>query len=535
MLYLRKDETNLNDELQLKLLFTSDIHGNVLPLIYGTNEHAELGLAKYATIVQQTRKKHEHVLVIDNGDLIQGTPLMAHYAKMHLSKANPMIEIMNQLQLDAFVPGNHEFNFGKDILLGAVNTSEFPWLSANILTNNQSETYFGKPYLIKTLANDLKVAIIGATTHYIPHWEAPEHIADFYFADAFDTLATLVPHIKKTERPDILIVAYHGGFEKDLATGEATGPLTGENQGYKIASEIDGIDLLLTGHQHRILNDTIDNCLIIQPGSALKAYGDIELTVKKNQDDTWQLTHKKAEIKDLIDVPADGKVHTTITPLEKSTQAWLDQTIGHVVSDLTISDPMQVRLEKHPFIELIQQIQMEATGADISATALLNNESTGFGKTVTMRDIAGNYIFPNTLVVLELTGRDIKDALELNASYFIINEKNGVTVNPAFTTPKPEHYNYDMWEGINYRFNLQKSFGERVEAVSYHGKPLVDEATYHVALNNYRASGGGNFTMFTNKPIVKEVQIDMVELISAYIEAHSPVEVNVTKNFTITY
>ena len=525
----------MKDELQLKLLFTSDVHGNVLPLNYGTNEHAELGLAKYATIVQQTRKKHEHLLVIDNGDLIQGTPLMAHYAKMHPNKKNPMIEIMNQLHLDAFIPGNHEFNFGKDILLSALNTSEFPWLSANILRKDQSETYFGKAYLIKTFAEDLKVAIIGATTHYIPNWEAPEHIADFHFADAFDSLATLVPYVKETERPDILIVAYHGGFEKDLATGEATGPLTGENQGYKIASEIDGIDLLLTGHQHRILNDTIGDCLIIQTGSTLQAYGDIELTVKKGQDDTWQLTHKKAEIKELIDAPADEKVYTTIAELEKSTQAWLDQTIGYMVSDLTISDPMQARLEKHPFIELIQKIQMEATGADISATALLNNESTGFGKTVTMRDIAENYIYPNTLVVLELTGRDIKDALELNASYFIINEENEVTVNPAFISPKPEHYNYDMWEGINYRFNLRKNFGERVEDVSYHGKPLEDEATYHVVLNNYRASGGGNFTMFINKPVVKEVQIDMVELISAYIEANSPVEVKVTKNFTITY
>ncbi len=151
-----------------------------------------------------------------------------------------------------------------------------------------------------------------------------------------------------------------------------------------------------------------------------------------------------------------------------------------------------------------------------------------------MRDIVGNYIFPNTLVVLALSGRDIKDALELNASYFIIDDKNCVTVNPAFTTPKPEHYNYDMWEGINYRFNLQKDFGKRVEAVSYHGKPLDDEAIYQVVLNNYCASSR-NFTIFTNKSIVKEVQIDMVELISAYFEAHSPVEVNVTKNFTITY
>src|SRR5699024_4456658 len=169
----------MKDELQLKLLFTSDVHGNVLPLNYGTNEHAELGLAKYATIVQQTRKKHEHLLVIDNGDLIQGTPLMAHYAKMHPNKKNHMIEIMNQLHLDAFIHGNHEFNFGKDIVLSALNATEIPWLIDNILREDHSETYFVKAYIIKPFAEDLKVSIIGATTHDIPNWEAPERIADF--------------------------------------------------------------------------------------------------------------------------------------------------------------------------------------------------------------------------------------------------------------------------------------------------------------------------------------------------------------------
>ncbi|MFD2043872.1 bifunctional metallophosphatase/5'-nucleotidase [Ornithinibacillus salinisoli] len=516
----------------VKILYTSDVHGNAMPILYGTNEKAELGLAKYATIVKEIRNKHENVIVIDNGDLIQGTPLMTHYVKEHTDKENPMIGIMNKLNIDAGVIGNHEFNFGKQILSDAIEQSNYPWLSANILNDKTGEPYYGPPYMIKTLQNRIKVAIIGVTTHYIPNWESPEHIKGIRFDDAFTSLKFWVEQIRKNEQPDIVIASYHGGLERDLETGEPTESLTGENQGYEMCEKIDGIDILLTGHQHRILTGKINNVLIAQPSNNGKMYGEIDVSLEKSEN-KWTIFDKSAVIKNVEGVTPAPEIMRYMEDIENSTQQWLDQPIGHIRGDMTITDPLMARIKKHPFIQFIQHVQMEASGVDISVTALLNNESKGFSSVVTMRDIVSNYMYPNTLTVLELSGSDIIQALEKSAEYFVMKETNEITVNPIFIEPKPQHYNYDMWEGIEYTINVSKPFGSRIEHVRYHGEPLQMNKTYQVVLNNYRASGGGNYDMFKNKPIIKEIQKDAVELIHDYFEKYKTIEIHLNNNFTV--
>lgn len=521
-----------SDQTKITLLYTSDVHGNAMPISYGTNEEADLGLAKYATVVRRTRQENDHVIVLDNGDLIQGTPFMTHYVKAHSERKNPMIQMMNKIGIDASVIGNHEFNFGKRILENAVSESNFPWLSANTLNKETDEPFFGSPYIIKTLDNGVRVAIIGVTTHYIPNWEAPANIENLRFADAKKTLGKWVQHVRATEKPDILIASYHGGFERDVETGEATEILTGENQGYEMCQDIDGIDVLLTGHQHRVLTGKINDVLVIQPGNNGKMYGKITLELQ-NDNNTWQLTDKRAEVCSLEGAETDESFIDDISELEASTQKWLDEPVGYVDGDMTISDPFQARLQKHPLIEFIQQVQMDATGVDISVSSLLNNDSKGFAPVVTMRDVVSNYMFPNTLVVLELTGQDIKDALEKTATYFTLDDHGDITVNPAFITPKPQHYNYDMWEGINYTIHVSEPVGSRVKHITYHNEALDADKTYHVVLNNYRASGGGDYTMFREKPIVKEDQRDTVELIQAYFEKHQTVKAQKTDNFRV--
>src|SRR5699024_4045668 len=148
-----KGRVILTEKTSITILFTSDIHGSILPIHYGTNEYTPVGLAAYATIVEQTRAEHENVIVLDNGDFIQGTPLITHYMKEHAHEKHPMIEIMNNINIDASVIGNHEFNYGKDVLTKAVQESNFPWLSANTLNEETKEPFFGTPYMIKHLEN----------------------------------------------------------------------------------------------------------------------------------------------------------------------------------------------------------------------------------------------------------------------------------------------------------------------------------------------------------------------------------------------
>jgi len=522
----------MTNKTTIKILYTSDVHGHALPINYGTNEQAELGLAKYATLVKHTREKNDHVIVIDNGDLIQGTPFMTHYVKEHSEKTNPMISIMNRIGIDAGVIGNHEFNFGKAILQNAVKQSNYPTLSANSLDEKTGKPYFGPPYITKTLTNGIKVVIIGVTTHYIPNWETPEHIQGIKFADAFHTLQYWVQEIRLKEKCDLLIAAYHGGLERDIETGEVIENLTGENQGYEMAEKIDGIDVLLTGHQHRVLTGKISDCLIIQPGKNAETYGEVDVELQTNENG-WVITNKQATVQTLEGIETDSIIVRDNKELEQSTQDWLDKPIGYVDGDMTIQDPLEARIKKHPFIEFIQNVQMDATGADISVTSLLSNDSTGFPSTVTVRDIVTNYKYPNSLVVLSLTGRDIKQALEKSAAYFVLDPRGSITVNPDYISPKPQHYNYDMWEGIDYTIRVSNPRGNKVENISYHGEVLDMDRNYHVVMNNYRASGGGDFDMFKNKPVVKEIKQDMVELISNYIQKQKTIKAAVTTNFAV--
>ncbi|RDW17160.1 bifunctional metallophosphatase/5'-nucleotidase [Oceanobacillus arenosus] len=521
-----------NKTATIDILYTSDIHGHVLPVLYGTNEEAEVGLAKYATVVKETRAKNEDVIVLDNGDLIQGTPLMTYYLNHGSQKENPMIGIFNQLQLDAGVIGNHEFNFGKEILADAINQSNYPWISANTLDLESGEPLFGPPYIIKTLSNGIKVAIVAVTTHYIPNWESPNHIKDIQFADAFSTLQRWVTNIREFEKPDVLVAAYHGGLERDPETGEPTETLTGENQGYQMCEAIEGIDVLLTGHQHRTIVSSIHNVLVMQPGNTGQVYGKIAITLERNNN-KWEITDKQGALRTLENIEADPWVINYISELEESTQKWLDQPVGYIEGDMTIANPLQARIHKHAFIQFIQDVQMDVSGVDISVTALLNNTSTGFDPVVTMRDIVANYMYPNTLVVLELTGKDIKAALEKTAAYFMLDDQGQIIVNPSYLDPKPQHYNYDMWEGIEYVINVTNPIGSRIESVTYHGVNLGVDKTYSVVLNNYRASGGGDYLMFRNKRVKKEIQKDTVELIHAYFEKNKTVQAHIVDNFIV--
>ncbi|EEL98270.1 2',3'-cyclic-nucleotide 2'-phosphodiesterase [Bacillus mycoides DSM 2048] len=524
---------NQNQIVTLNILLTSDVHGTVYPIHYQDNSKAEIGLAKISTLIKKERSQNANVLLIDNGDFIQGTPFTYHYATYEKDMENPMSLLANYLEYDIAIIGNHEFNYGMDILNNAVTTANSPYLSANILDKNRKEPYFGKPYIIKHIESNIKIAILGVTTHYIPHWEQAHHIKDLQFEDAFETTKKWVSYIRKHEKPDLLVVAYHGGFERDLQTGVPTEVLTGENQGYAMCHEIEGIDILLTGHQHReIAHTVINGVTILQTGCNGHSVGKVTVTFEKAEQ-KWVKKESYSELLPVQGIAADQDVLSLVANYEEKTQNWLDKPIGIIYGDMQISDAMQTRLQDHPFIEFINKIQMDIANVSISCTSLFHNTSPGFPKHVTMRDIVSNYIYPNTLKVIRITGADIKNALELSASYFTLKADGTIIVNPTYIEPKPQHYNYDMWEGISYVLNISKPIGERVESLQYKGAPLNMNEEYDVVMNNYRASGGGYFFMFQNKPVVKDIPTDMSELIANYILKHKRIEATKNENWKV--
>lgn len=516
---------------EIIILQTSDIHGVIFPYHYADLEKRDWGFGKIATLIEQQRRDHEHVLLVDNGDVSQGTPLMYHHVKQKTRSQHPIVKTMNALNYDACILGNHEFNYGMDVLHEMEKEAHFPFLSCNILNKETSEPYFGKPYVIKQI-NDIKVCILGATTHFIPNWENPKHIESLSFINAKKALEEWVDFIHHHEQPDVMIVSYHGGFEASLDDYEPEEECNGENQGIEICRSIFGIDVLLTGHQHRkIAGKIVNGVIVVQPGSKGEQLGKVTIELTKQQDQ-WIITNKKSELLSVENVQASASILSLVQKEENDTQKWLDTPIGNVQGSMRINHPFQTRLKEHPFIEFINRVQMEVAEVDISCTALFDNEAKGLSNRVTMREIVSNYIYPNSLKVVSISGSIMKAALERSASYFTY--KNGqIKVSNEFLYPKPQHYNYDMWEGIDYVIDVTKPVGQRITSLMYKGKPVEMNQQYKVVMNNYRAVGGGSYFMFHYATPIRDIPIDMTELIANYFEKHPTVQATTNQNWKV--
>lgn len=519
----------LSFSVQVVILHTSDLHGNIFPINYATNKYSNVGLAKIATLVKQIKATYQNVILVDTGDLIQGTPLEYYHARIDNTSPDPMILVMNKLGYSAWVLGNHEFNYGLDILNKAVSEAQFPALSANIL-NKQTNKPAYKPYHIVNI-NGIKIGILGLTTKFIPNWEDPKNINNLKFSDPVEVAKKYVNILRNEEKVDIVIVGYHGGLEVDPETGEQTEEPTGENQGYQLLKEVKGIDALLLGHQHRKIATKVDNIPVSMPGKWGENIGKIVIELKQING-KWEIVDSKVELLSVKDVNPDEEILLLTKPYEEKVQKWLDQPVGFAKRDFWIEDPLFARLQDNTLIEFINKVQMYYSKAKISSTALFNNDIKGWKKgPITLRDIYSVYIYPNTLKVIKVTGKDIKDALEKSADYFVLNDDFTVSVNESWINPKPRHYNYDMWEGISYKIILNNPSDERIVDLMFEGKPVEMDKEYEVVLNNYRAGGGGGYTMFKGKPVVREVMMEVSELISDYILENKEIDIKIDNNW----
>ena len=515
--------------MKLTLFETSDIHGCLYPTDYQSRRHeTEYGLLKAASLLKRERALlHGPSLSIENGDIIQGSPF-THYLVKHERSAQYLMEAVNQLGFDAGVVGNHEFNYGMDYLKTAVSSAQYPFLCANIVTDDGA-CAFGEAYKIFE-REGVRIAVLGLTTQYIPNWEHPENYEGLTFLSAVEAAKKYVPVLR--EEADIVIVSYHGGFEKDLHTGQETELQTGENEGYAILSEVKGIDVLLTGHQHRLISEVVDGTAVIMPGSKGEYVGKVVIDLEKSND-TVTIQNMTSELLSVRDEPVDEKMAVQYKWLNEEVEDWLDQQIGQVEGDMQIHDVEKARKEEHPYIEFIQRVQMHYADCDISGTALFNNNVKGFETEVTMRDVVLNYVYPNTLAVLKVTGRELKAAIEQSATYFSLNTENEVSVNPEFMDPKPQMYNYDMYEGIGYTIDVARPEGERVVQFRCQGEDIEPDMDLEIVINQYRAVGGGNYAMFDASKIIREVTIPMTELIGDYFAEFSPVRAEVNDNFKV--
>lgn len=500
----------------MKIFVTTDIHGNIFPTNYTSRKNIEdYGLSRISTAIKEFRAKQD-ILLVDNGDAIQGTPLLTYSHQHYEDTNNPISKAFNLLNYDYINFGNHDFNYGPHILKKFMHETNATLLTSNLKIDNQRP---GKTQIITR--NGKKIAIIGLLTQYIPKWEQPSHIKNMEFESAYTHLSNEVERLK--DKTDYIIAMYHGGLERDPDTGVPTEKLTGENEGYQM-TEIDGLDVLITGHQHRSLIKYINGVLVTQ--STFKAQEFVTIDIDLESGTTSALIHSSS------DYDVDKEFLNNFQELEEKTQNWLDKPIG-ILEDgpILVDDELDARINKHPLVSLLNQIQLDRSGADISSIALFNGVK-GFNEKITVRDLVSTYLYPNTLVVKEMSGHKIKEMLEFSARYFVL-EDNKIVPNPSYVSPKPQHYNYDMLDGIDYTINVSNEEGSKITNLLYKGKPMNLDANYKIVVNNYRAMGGGNYHMVADSKTVKVIQEEMVDVIMNYFIKHPKVKINHKKNIRV--
>ncbi len=507
-------------KVPIRILQTSDVHGYICPFNYATNQFENIGLSKLSTLIASLTTNS--TILIDNGDTIQGSPLTYFLSKQNLT-VSPIATVMNLMKYHYITIGNHEFNYGLDYMDSYLSNVNATILNSNIIKDNKP--FYGKPYDIITI-DGVKIAFIGVTTQYIPYWEQPSTIQGIDFLDAFETLSHYVLEVRN--QVDLVIASYHGGFERDLETHQFNVVDTGENQGYKMLKEIEGLDILLTGHQHRTLHGKAFQTYYLQPSFNALGLGAIDILYDT---ETKTFTVGSTVLTDLS-VSSNPTIDEEIEEVHKQTNIYLDQVVGHTDMELKIINQLDARINKHPLVSLINQIQLEYTKADISCCSLGNNVI-GFSKDITIRDIIGTYIYPNTLVVKKMKGSVLLQGLEKNAEFFIIDEQDNIVIHPKFNTPKLQLYAYDMYDGLSYTINLKNDFGKRIENVLIQGNPIDLEQDYTLAMNNYRASGGGDFFFYKNSETVQDNQIEIIELLINYILEHPVLHFDHINNITI--
>lgn len=506
----------------LKIIHTSDTHGYFYPTTYGDMLDKNVGLFSCVSGFE----KDENTLVIDGGDSLQGNAF-AYFANHSLKSAKIIAQMMNDCGYDYYCLGNHDFNYGQDYQKTFRDNHNGRCICQNVVDEEGNYLY---PYDIKVMPSGLRVGIVGIVTDFINVWEKKENLVGVSVIDPFIEAKKVLDELKG--KTDINICVYHGGFEADLDSGKRHTDST-ENIGYKICMELD-FDILLTGHQHMsvdgryIVAPNGHKTYVVQPLDAAKEYSKIMVEF---DEDTKNINISSEKInadyttaKQAVSVDTGENLYKKYSHIENQTQGWLNEPVGTLSEALVPEDKLYMALNGTKIADFFNRIQIHYSGAQISAVGLAN-EIAGFNKEVTTRDIIATYPYPNTLVVLKITGDNLKKAIERSAEYFATNDMGEVVISDRFLHPKLEHYNYDYYYNVEYSIDPSKPIGSRVVKLQYQGRDILPDDTFTMCLNNYRSSGAGEYPMYPQCEVVKEINVEMVELLMEYFNEFKYIEV----------
>lgn len=550
---------NVNAQsVKLKIIETTDEHGAVFPFDFTDQKESRNSLAQITTYIKQERaNKDQQVILLSGGDLLQGTPLVYYYNFEKTNVPHVFAEVMNYMKYDASAVGNHDIETGHAVYDRVNKQLKFPWLAANAVYKATQKQYF-KPYTV-IKRNGVKIAVLGLITPAIPNWLPPKIWEGMEFLDMIETARKWIKIINEKEKPDLMVGLFHSGTEFTYGNQKADSPKN-ENASQLIAEQIPGFDIVFVGHDHHGWNYSVTNSvnkkiLILGGINSARdaAVAEVKLTFDK-QSKTWN--------KEINGSIVESKSFEPDKDFMMKFQYALDEVKNYVKQPIgKFSESVSTReslFGPSSFVDLIQQVQLDLTGADISFTAPLSFNSKINKGEITVGNMFSLYRYENLLYTMEMSGKEIKDYLEFSFNVwfnqmknendhlmnFVLDEKGNPKLNERNKQPvlKAPYYSYDCAAGINYTVDISKPMGGRVNITSTSsGTPFDPNKKYKVAINSYRGNGGGgHFTEGAHIPkedlakrIIASTEKDLRFYMMKWIEKQKTVTPKILGNWKI--
>ena len=473
----------------LRLIETSDVHGAFFPYDFIERRPMRGSMARVSSYVKKQRKQYgKNLLLLDNGDILQGQPTCYYTNYVKTDQPNIAAEVINYLRYDAETFGNHDVETGHAVYDKWIRDVQCPMLGANIIDLKSGKPYV-EPYIMLE-REGVRIAVLGMLTPAIPNWLHQSLWSGMHFEEMVSCAKRWVKVLKEKEQADVIIGLFHSGGEGGITTDNYA-----EDATRKVAEQVEGFDIIFYGHdhtEHQYLTDNGVLCLDPSCNAVKVAQATIEIR-------NGRVVRKQGDIVDITGEPVDDDFVRHFQPRIDSVQAFVERQIGTFKTAMRSRDSF---FGSAAFTDYIHQLQLEHTGADVSFNAPLQFDTEVKEGPVYMSDMFKLYRYENQIYVLRMTGAEIHRHLELSYDLWV----NTMTSPDDHIMQLTEHswndkqrmgfknltFNFDSAAGIDYEVDVTKPDGQKVRILRFSdGRPFDESAWYRVAMNSYRGNGGG--------------------------------------------